>query len=60
MLEVIRREGVLVAERDGGEGAVRVYGVMFRGEREERDDNHGHVGGEYFYHEQFARLSTPV
>ena len=49
-LEVDRRERVLIAERNGGDGACgrvgRVHGVLLRGEREQRDDNRGQVGGD--------------
>ena len=49
-LEVVRRERVLVVERDGGDGACgrvgRVHGVLLRGEREQRDDNRGQASGD--------------
>ena len=47
-LKVVRRERVLVEERDGGHGASggvgRVYAQQLPGEREQRDDNRGQAG----------------
>ena len=49
--EVVRREWVLVAERDGSDGAGgrvgRVSGVPLRGEMETGSDNRGQVDGDY-------------
>ena len=49
-LEVVRRERVLVAGRDGGDEACgrvgRVHGVLLCGEKEQGDDNRGQVSGD--------------
>ena len=49
-LEVIRRERVVVAERNGGDGACgrvgKGYWVLLGGERERGDDNRGQSGGD--------------
>ena len=48
-LEVVRREHVLVAKRDGGDGACgrvgRVHAVLLLGEGEPGDDERGPAGG---------------
>ena len=49
-LEVVRREKVLVTERDGGDGACGrvgiVHGVLLPGEREQEGDHRGQVCGD--------------
>ena len=51
-LEVVRRESMLDAEGDGGDGAElgEIVGVVLRGEREQGDDNRGQADGDHFLH----------
>ena len=62
-LEVVRRERVLVAERDGSDGVCgrvgRIYGVLLLGERNKKTTIAGKLVSIIFRHEQFVGLSIP-